>query len=81
MTSIHTICNTCGVEYEGPGVAAGGEVYCCTGCVQGGPCICGGTGILPARTEAAVVTGGNTVVVTEPGTVIAPGDGITTIVR
>jgi hypothetical protein len=77
--TIHTICDTCGFEYEGPGLSLGGSVYCCAGCASGGPCTCGGTGILPADTVTTLVTGGDTAVVSEGGAVVVPGDTVTIV--
>lgn len=34
------ICGQCGTHIEGRPVTLGDEVFCCLGCVGGGPCIC-----------------------------------------
>jgi hypothetical protein len=63
--TVQTICDTCGMEYFGPGVTIGGNVYCCAGCARGGPCNCG----TPAAT--GYVAGSPTVIAGPGSTVIA----------
>lgn len=77
--TVHTICDNCGMEYVGPGVTLGGNIYCCAGCAQGGPCTCG-AGAVVAGGGDTVVYGGDAVVVSDGDTVVAPG-GSTTIIR
>ena len=38
--TVHTFCDRCGLEYTGPGVTIGQNIYCCAGCASGGPCTC-----------------------------------------
>ncbi|MGV3721843.1 MAG: hypothetical protein ACO1SX_13100 [Actinomycetota bacterium] len=78
--TVHTICDNCGLEYVGPGVTLGGNIYCCAGCARCGPCTCGGADTVVVGGGDAVVYGGDAVVVTDGDTVIAPG-GSTTIIR
>jgi 6-pyruvoyl-tetrahydropterin synthase len=47
------LCNNCFDTIEGSGVLADGKTYCCTGCAQGGPCICSYSSSLITCTEAA----------------------------
>lgn len=61
---VETYCDTCGLEYDWPGVTVGGNVYCCAGCAQGGPCTC-------LRQSGTVVVSGNTTVVSGAGTVVS----------
>lgn len=63
---VETYCDTCGMEYDWPGVAIGGNVYCCAGCAQGGPCTC-------VRQPGTTVIAGNSTVVAGGGTVVAGG--------
>lgn len=63
--TVHTICDRCGMEFEG-GVTVNGNIYCCMGCATGGVCTCGSVVV----TDDAVVTTGDTVVVDTADTVI-----------
>jgi hypothetical protein len=60
------------MEYVGPGVTVGGNIYCCAGCARGGPCTCGGPAVVTspatyvAPDEAVVVSDGDVVVVESP---------------
>lgn len=33
-------CASCDMEVSSPSVYEEGEIYCCPGCAQGGPCVC-----------------------------------------
>ena len=60
--TVHTICDRCGMEYDWPGIAILGQVYCCDGCARGVGCTC--------AQEGRVFTAG-------PGTtIIAPDDDV-----
>lgn len=34
------MCSSCGIALGAESVCPGDELYCCTGCTAGGPCIC-----------------------------------------
>lgn len=65
---VQTFCDTCGMEYDWPGVTMAGQVFCCAGCAAGGPCTCRGA-----------VPGANTVVVAGPGQTVVAGSGTTVV--
>ncbi len=75
--TVHTICDTCGMEYDWPGVSVGNRVYCCAGCAAGGPCTCGRTATVV--TDGGTVVAGSGTTVVSGNTVIAGGDDVVII--
>lgn len=76
--TVHTICDTCGLEYVGAGVTIGQSIYCCAGCARGGPCVCGTPAALVVPAVPVTNTGG--VVAGPNATVVSGGDAGTTVV-
>jgi hypothetical protein len=74
--TVHTICDNCGMEYVGPGVTVGGNIYCCAGCARGGPCTCGGPAVV---TSPATYVAPDEVVASDVDVVVGPPD--TVIIR